>query len=288
MPTANAGPDQTVTDTDNNGSHQVTLNGSGSSDPDGSIASYVWKEGTTQIATGVSPAVTLAVGTHTITLTVTDNGGLTATDTVVITVNAPANQAPTANAGPDQTVTDTDNNGSHQVTLNGSGSSDPDGSIASYVWKEGSTQIATGVTPAVTLTVGTHTITLTVTDNGGLTATDTVIVTVKSPATSDTVPPSILSVTASNTSVEIQFSEALDEASATNTANYSISGGLTVDSIWPELDYNRVTLYITTAHQNGTIYTLTVANVKDAAGNAMPLTNYRLPIHRRVSRTLDL
>jgi hypothetical protein len=181
-PTANAGSDQTVTDTDNNGSQQVTLNGSGSSDSDGSIASYVWREGGTQIATGATPNVTLTVGGHTITLTVTDNGGLTATDTVVITVNAPANQAPTANAGSDQTVTDTDNNGSQQVTLNGSGSSDSDGSIASYVWREGGTQIATGATPNVTLTVGSHTITLTVNDNGGLTATDTVVITVNAPA----------------------------------------------------------------------------------------------------------
>ncbi|MBI1920600.1 MAG: metallophosphoesterase [Geobacter sp.] len=87
-PVANAGPDQSVTDTDGNGSQSVTLNGSASSDPDGTISSYVWKEGATQIATGATPAVTLAVGTHTITLTVTDNAGATATDTMVATVNA--------------------------------------------------------------------------------------------------------------------------------------------------------------------------------------------------------
>ena len=182
-PTANAGPDQTVIDTDNNGSQQVTLNGSGSSDPDGTIASYVWTEGNTQLGTGATLNVTLAVGSHTITLTVTDNGGLTATDTVVITVSSPAaNKAPTANAGPDQTVIDTDNNGSHQVTLNGSGSSDSDGNIVSYVWKEGSTQLGTGATLNVTLAVGSHTITLTVTDNGGLTGTDKVVITVNAPA----------------------------------------------------------------------------------------------------------
>ena len=87
-PVANAGVDQSVTDSDGNGSQSVALNGSASSDPDGTISSYVWKEGTTQIATGATPAVTLAVGSHTITLTVTDNAGATATDTVVVTVNA--------------------------------------------------------------------------------------------------------------------------------------------------------------------------------------------------------
>jgi len=173
-PVANAGPDQTVIDNDRNGSEEVTLDGSGSSDPDGNIVSFVWTEGATQIATGVNPKVTLSVGTHNITLTVTDNGGLTDTDTVTITVSSPANQPPVANAGPDQTVIDNDRNGSEEVTLDGSGSSDPDGTIVSFVWREGATQIATGVNPMVTLSIGTHNITLTVTDNGGLTGTDIV------------------------------------------------------------------------------------------------------------------
>ena len=93
-PVANAGPDQTVTDSDGNGSETVALNGAGSSDPDGTISSYVWKEGATQIATGATPSVSLAVGTHTLTLTVTDNAGATASDTVVVTVNTAGNQPP--------------------------------------------------------------------------------------------------------------------------------------------------------------------------------------------------
>jgi len=181
-PLANAGPDQTVTDSDRNGSEQVTLDGSLSSDPDGNIVSFVWREGATQIATDVKPTVTLSVGTHNIALTVTDDGGLTDTDTVTITVSSPANQPPVANAGPDQAVTDSDRNGSEEVTLDGSGSSDPDGSIVSFVWREGAAQIATGTKPTVTLSTGTHLITLTVTDNGSLTATDTVTITVSSPA----------------------------------------------------------------------------------------------------------
>ena len=182
-PTANAGVDQTVSDGDANGSQQVTLNGSASSDPDGTIASYAWSEGASQIATGATPSVTLAVGTHTITLTVIDDKGATGTDGVVVTVKA--NAAPAAHAGPDQTVPDSDGNGSQAVNLNGSTSTDPDGTITSYAWKEGATQIATGATPSVTLAVGTHTITLTVTDNGGATASDDVVVTV-TPASAST------------------------------------------------------------------------------------------------------
>ena len=85
-PTANAGGNQTVTDTDDGGDEAVTLDGSGSSDPDGTIASWVWTENAAEIATGESPLVTFAVGVHTVTLTVTDNEGATDTDNVVITV----------------------------------------------------------------------------------------------------------------------------------------------------------------------------------------------------------
>jgi hypothetical protein len=182
-PTADAGPAQTVADVNQSGNAQVTLDASGSSDPNGSIVSYVWTEGGTQIATGVKPTVSLSVGRHTITLKVTDNRGLTDTDTFIITIepSAAGSQPPTADAGPDQAVTDTDNNGSQQVTLDGSGSSDPDGSIVSYVWTEGGRQIATGVKPTVSLSVGRHTITLKVTDNSGLTASSTIVITVESP-----------------------------------------------------------------------------------------------------------
>ncbi len=138
-PTANAGPDQTVTDSDNNGSETVTLDGTGSSDPEGPIASYTWTSSGSQIATGANPSVVLAVGSHTITLTVADGDGATASDTMTAVVNAaspPGNLAPTANAGPDQTVTDSDNNGSETVTLDGSGSTDPDGTIVSWEWSE--------------------------------------------------------------------------------------------------------------------------------------------------------
>jgi hypothetical protein len=90
-PVANAGPDQTVTDTDNSGAETVTLNGSASFDPDGgAIVSYEWTEGATVLGSGVSINTSLAVGAHTITLTVTDDENATASDTVVITVTAPS------------------------------------------------------------------------------------------------------------------------------------------------------------------------------------------------------
>jgi hypothetical protein len=85
-PTADAGPDQIVTDADGNGSEAVTLAGSGT-DSDGTIT-FRWLEETTVLAESPTPTLTLAVGTHMLTLEVTDDGGASAVDQVVITVNA--------------------------------------------------------------------------------------------------------------------------------------------------------------------------------------------------------
>ena len=92
-PAADAGPDQTVADTDGDGQETVTLDGGGSSDPAGEIGSYVWTEGSTEIATGVRPDAILPVGPHAITLTVTDNNGAVDSATVNVTVEAGAGNA---------------------------------------------------------------------------------------------------------------------------------------------------------------------------------------------------
>ncbi len=191
-PTANAGSDQTVTDTDNSGAEVVTLDGSGSNDPDGTITNYLWKEGAVTLASSSSPTsmVSLAVGVHTIELTVTDDDGATATDTVVMTVVSGANQPPIADAGPDQTdLVDSDCSGEESVTLDGSGSSDPDGTISNYRWAfmPGDDLIASGPSASVvaSIPVGTHTIRLTVTDNRGDAATDDLIVIILPPCPAD-------------------------------------------------------------------------------------------------------
>jgi hypothetical protein len=94
-----------------------------------------------------------------------------------------ANSPPSADAGADQAVIDIDESGQQQVHLDGSGSDDPDGDIVSWTWTEGGTQIAAGETPIVSLSVGEHTITLTVTDNEGAADTDTVLIEVRSQGT---------------------------------------------------------------------------------------------------------
>ena len=82
-PIADAGIDQTVTEGD-----AVTLSASNSSDSDGTITTYLWKEGTTTLSTSSSfNKSNFNVGTHTITLSITDDDGASDTDTVIVNVN---------------------------------------------------------------------------------------------------------------------------------------------------------------------------------------------------------
>lgn len=89
-PVANAGPDQTVECT---GNHQATvhLDGSASTDPNGDITLYEWFENygaadQILLGTGEALAVPLSLGSHTVTLKVTDATAKTSTDDVVIQV----------------------------------------------------------------------------------------------------------------------------------------------------------------------------------------------------------
>ncbi|MDF9798449.1 translation elongation factor EF-1beta [Catalinimonas alkaloidigena] len=228
-PTADAGQDQSISDEDGNGSEEVTLNGSASSDADGTITDYVWTEGGNQIATGETADVELAVGVHNITLTVTDDDGDSDTDNVVITITEAENQAPTANAGQDQSISDEDDNGSESVELDGSGSSDDDGTIESYVWTENNVEIATGETADVDLNVGVHNITLTVTDDDGDSDTDNVVITITEPANT---PPT---ADASNTQTE--YTDEDDNGSeevSLDASNSSDADGTIESYVWTE------------------------------------------------------
>jgi len=104
-------------------------------------------------------------------------------ETYTMVRNGTANTAPRANAGSSQTVTEGDS-----VTLDATASSDSDGTISSYEWKEGNTVLSTSSSfSKFDFTVGTHTIILTVTDNDGATANDMVVVRVVADSTNQTV-----------------------------------------------------------------------------------------------------
>ena len=93
-------------------------------------------------------------------------------------VRQPDNRPPVANAGQDRTVFVNE-----VVMFDGSGSSDPDGTVVTYSWDFGDTHTASGVSVSNTFTTaGRYTVTLTVTDNEGLTGLDTSVITVKTSA----------------------------------------------------------------------------------------------------------
>ena len=141
----------------------VAFDASTSSDPDGTVASYAWDFGDSGTGTGKTANHTYgATGDYTVTLTVTDNKGATATKTAQVTVSA----APPANQPPVAAFTSTVNN--MVVNFDGSGSSDPDGSIASYAWDFGDTGTGSDPKPSHTYAAaGTYSVQLTVTDNKG-------------------------------------------------------------------------------------------------------------------------
>lgn len=182
-PVADAGPDQQVSDADESHSELVTLDGSNSLDVDGAIVRYLWTEGPTTLADTAAPManVNLGLGVHNITLTVEDDEGDMDSDTVVITVS-PNPPPPVADAGPPQEVTQAVENQPVNVSLDASGSFDPNnGTIVAYEWFEDGVTIATGVSPTVPLGAGVHTIFVEVEDNAGNRSRDVTFVKVLPP-----------------------------------------------------------------------------------------------------------
>ncbi|MBI3651403.1 MAG: hypothetical protein HY231_10325, partial [Acidobacteria bacterium] len=135
-PTVNAGSDQSITLP-----AAAILNGTASDDglPAGSTLTVQWSKvsgpGTvnfTNPAQAVTSATFSAAGTYVLRLTASDSQ-LTSTDDVGLTVNPPVNQAPTVNAGADQTIILPAN-----ASLNGTATDDglPTGSSVSVSWSK--------------------------------------------------------------------------------------------------------------------------------------------------------
>jgi PKD repeat protein len=154
--------------------YAVSFDGSGSSDPDGSVVAYSWDLGNGRTAnTPTASANYTQPGTYHVVLTVTDNRGATGTASKDIVVTGAPNVPPTA------VIRTVSVAGTIPLTVNLSGgnSSDPDGSIVSYDWDLGNGQTATGPSAqAVYSEAGTYTVTLTVTDDGGATSTQTLTI----------------------------------------------------------------------------------------------------------------
>ena len=184
-PIADAGRVQTVT-----AGETVFLDGSLSNDPDGQIVGYIWEQiggspvtladADTATARFTAPTPADDHAALTFRLTVTDDSGLRATDTAVVNVTATA-VPPDADAGPDAAVSE-----GTTVTLDGTGSTDGEGSAPSFRWRQVSGTTVplsdvmaarpTFVTPAVGTGGEALAFELTVTDGQGLQDADKVTV----------------------------------------------------------------------------------------------------------------
>lgn len=178
MPVADAGEDQTIND-DGDGREWVALDGMSSYDPDGTLVEYKWYESGELIAEGETTGVELEVGEHTITLVVFDDLGASSSDAVQVIVLAAAVEpiAPVADAGENLVFSDADMDGTESVLLDGSNSSDADGTLVSYDWYDDAhTLIAKGAAVEVRFELGVYDITLEVTDDSGLASSDSLVV----------------------------------------------------------------------------------------------------------------
>ena len=183
------------------------------SDPDSDTLTYTAASSDEAVATvSVSDSTVtitaVAAGTATITVTATDPSGETAEQTISVTVTQP-NRAPTAvGTIPDQTVIGSGLNGTVDVSGN---FSDPDGDTLTYTAESSDTDKVGVSVSGATVTirpvrVGSATVTVTATDPDGLTAEQSISVTVqhpnRSPNVVDTIPNQTLNV-GNNATVDI-------------------------------------------------------------------------------------
>jgi PKD repeat protein len=244
-PVADAGPNRIVAE-----DLAVNFDGSASSDNVG-VVNYTWtfNDGGPQTLYGVSPAHTFArPGSYTVTLTVRDAAGNSATGAMTVLVNDVT--PPTASAGLDRTV-----NEDTIVMLDGGASSD-NVAVVNYTWTfvDGTPRTLYGMLPTHTFAnPGSHTVTLTVRDAAGNANSDTMTVTVL-----DVTPPT---------------ADAGADASGVEGTDVSFDGTASTDNVgidnytWDFGD--GATAYGSTAtHRfaSAGVHTVTLT-VRDAAGN---------------------
>jgi hypothetical protein len=162
----------------------VTFSATGSDDEDNNVnTSLVWYDITTEEQIGEGNNVNkteLVDGFHEVTATVTDSTGQTAVATVTFTMTSGGNTPPTVNI-----IAPPDNWTYPQypaITFSANAyDGETPGLNGSIEWTSSleSGILATGSTfSSATLTIGTHIMTASVTDGGGLSATDSITITI--------------------------------------------------------------------------------------------------------------
>jgi probable HAF family extracellular repeat protein len=163
--------------------NQCAFDASASTDDKG-IVSYKWDWGNGRSETKTGPTTRntwASPGVYTVTLTVSDAGGLTGTATKQITIGTPPNRPPVATISAPSSGSEVLQG--QDVNFSGTGADPEDGQLsgASLVWRS-SIDGVIGAGNSFTrndLSVGTHTITLTITDSKGATGAATTSVLIR-------------------------------------------------------------------------------------------------------------
>ena len=277
----------------------VNFTGNTSSDPDGTIAGYAWNFGDGGTSTSANPSHNFTAPANTPTkyvvkLTVTDNLGATALDSIIISVN---NTPPVVNitspvknslyqVGPDTlytcsaTVSDAEHNAAAlkyewQTFLHHN----------SHVHPEG-ISTATSTTTSISR-IGCNGddyywfIKLTVTDAAGLSTVDSSKIFPDCSPGLDNTPPVVSTVTPLNgatnvttgTTVSAVFNETIDPVTVTGTTFQLKNAANAVITAAINTSFNQLTLTPSAVLAGSTVYTATIkggsSGVKDLAGNAL-------------------
>ncbi|MDS0258047.1 PKD domain-containing protein [Haloarcula sp. S1CR25-12] len=212
----------------------VTFDASGSTDPDGTIESYEWDvdgDGEVEVTDATNDYSYDRTGTYEATLTVTDDDGKTATDTVTISV-----EADTATPTVDASVNQTTAVAGIPVSFDGSESFDSDGSIERYEWEFGDNSTDTGETVTHTYeSGGTYNATLTVVDDAGGANRTTVEITVEDPPSAQTAVYPTTMMVGEHFSLHASNSE--DPDGSIESYEWDFDGDGTVDETGPITDH---------------------------------------------------
>lgn len=256
----------------------VSFNASGSSDSDGSVASYEWNfdDGSTGSGEAISHTFDSA-GEYTVELIVTDDQGATDSTTKSISVSPPPNESPNASFS----VSQTSGEAPLDVTFDASGSFDSDGNITNYQWDfdDGSTSSGVNVTHTFD-SEGTYNLELTVTDNDGATDSTNKTLSVSTPTNNSP----IASFTATPTSGEVPLDVDFDPSGSSDpdgnivSYNWDFGDGLTDDSgVAITHIYNEVGSYtakLTVTDKDGATDSDTETIEVTTSGNESPTAKF--------------
>lgn len=236
--TAKTGASQTITIP-----AAATLDGSSSSDAGSTISSYAWSKvsgpsgDVLANAALVKTSVTFtAAGTYVYTLTVTDLQGHTASaqTSIVASVYSVPLSVPTANAGPNQTITLP----TYAVTLAGYYSRDLGSTISTYLWAKVSGPAGDRLYNTTTnqaginfTTAGTYVYSLTITDLLGQSNTAQTTVTVN-PVAVVVIPPVIIPVANAGAAQSVQLPV---NTVSLNGSQSTITGVIGTQYAWSEV-----------------------------------------------------